>query len=48
MHEAGAGDVCDGRSDLLSGVDHIDPEGVHRVTPGEETQVNDDAKPDIN
>ena len=37
MHEAGAGDVCHWRPDLLPGVDHIHAESVHRITPGEET-----------
>ena len=39
VHEAGAGDVCHGRPDLLPGVDHIHTEGVHRITPGEEICV---------
>ena len=39
VHEAGAGDVCDGRPDLLPGVDHIYAEGVYRVTPSEEICV---------
>ena len=31
MEERGPGNVGDGRSDLLAGVDHVDAEGVHGV-----------------
>ena len=31
MEERGPGNVGDGRSDLLAGVDHVDTEGVHGV-----------------
>lgn len=35
VQEAGAGDVGDGGAHLLPGVNHVDPEGVHCVPPGD-------------
>lgn len=35
MEETGAGDVGDGRADLLPRVDHVNAKSVHRVPPAE-------------